>query len=277
MKKTFFLSIGLIILGLKSFSGSVDTLTFGPFGKVPIYQPDKTPEAVVLLVSGDGGWNKTPMEWAAKIADQGALVAGIDIVHYFKKIKSEKAKCYYPASDFENLSMTLQKKYKFKQYIKPILIGYSSGATLVYGILGQAPGNTFKGAIALGFCPDIEIDRPLCSQSGLTSHVLKEGKSYYLEATKSLTAPFIVLEGMDDKVCSYEDTKKFMENMPMAELVSLPNVGHGFAVAKSSLPQLIAAYQKILKEPAYVHKIESGSELQPSIPFNTTQIGRAHV
>ncbi len=261
MKRPFLLFVWLILIGLSTRSAPVDSLTYGPFGKVTIYHPVKTPEAVVLFVSGDGGWNTGVIEWAKKIAEQGALVVGIDIQKYFKKIKTEKVKCYYPASDFENLSMTLQKKYKFKQYYKPILIGYSSGATLVYGILAQAPGNTFKGAIALGFCPDIDIDKPLCAGSGLTYHVLKAGKSYYIEAAKHLTAPFIVLEGMIDQVCSYEDTKKFMEGIPMGELVSLPKVGHGFSVAKNSQPQLLAAYQKILKEPAFTEKINPDNKL----------------
>jgi len=262
MKKIIFILLGFLILGLKANAATVDTLAYGVFGKVTIYHPAKAPEAVVLFVSGDGGWNSGVIEWAKKITEQGALVVGIDIQHYFKKIKTEKVKCYYPASDFENLSMTIQKKYNFKQYFKPILIGYSSGATLVYGILAQAPANTFKGAVALGFCPDIDIDKPLCAGSGLTYHVLKAGKSYYIEAAKHLTAPFIVLEGMIDKVCSYEDTKKFMEDIPLGELVSLPKVGHGFSVPKNSQPQLIAAYQKILKEPGYSEKINTERTLQ---------------
>jgi type IV secretory pathway VirJ component len=244
-----------MIFATTSSSTTIDSLKYGAFGKVTIYNPGKVPEALVLFVSGDGGWNTGVIEMARKIAEQGALVAGIDIQHYFKMLRTEKVKCYYPASDFENLSMEIQKRYKFKHYLKPILMGYSSGATLVYGILAQAPANTFKGAISLGFCPDIEVDKPLCQGSGLTSHVLKEGRSYYLEAAKNLTAPFIVLQGMIDQVCSYDNTKKYMADIPDGELISLPNVGHGFAVAKNSLPQIIASYQKILKEPGYTEKI----------------------
>ena len=273
MKKIFFISFLFLITGLTAIAATVDTLTFGPFGKVTVYHPSKAPEAVVLFVSGDGGWNKGVVEWATRLADQGALVAGFDIQYYFKKLKTEKEKCYYVAGDFENLSMVLQKKYKLKQYLKPILVGYSSGATLVYGALAQAPANAFKGAISLGFCPDIEIDRPLCNGNGLTSYVLKEGKSYYLDATKKLTAPFIVLEGVIDQVCSYEDTKKYMANMPMGELITLPNVGHGFSIPKNSMPQFLASYQKILKEPAYVAKISTESttvSTQVQTPFSTT-------
>ncbi len=224
----------------------------------------KVADSFVLFISGDGGWNEGVVDMAKNISDQGAVVAGIDITHYFRMIRSEKVKCYYPAGDFETLSLTIQKKLKFEKYLKPVLIGYSSGATLAYGILAQAPANTFRGAISLGFCPDIEINKPLCNGSGLKSHVLQEGKSYYLEASSQLTAPFIVLQGMIDKVCFYNDTKKYMENMPMAELVSLQNVGHGFSVTRNWLPQMITAYKKILKEPDYVARKNSQNVLLQS-------------
>lgn len=264
MKKSIIIAVGLFICGFNVNATTIDSINYGVFGNVSIYMPSKAPDAVVLFVSGDGGWNQGVVDMAKYIVSQGALVAGIDIRHYFKHIKSLKSECYYPAGDFEELSITIQKKYKFNQYYKPILIGYSSGATLVYGLLAQAPANTFKGAISLGFCPDIEIDRPLCDGSGLKSHVLKPGISFYLESSPKLTAPFIVLEGMIDKVCSYEETKKYMEQMTDAELISLPDVGHGFSVTRNWLPQYIAAYNKILNEPEYTEKLSSRNKLLKS-------------
>lgn len=272
MRKTIIIFIGFLILGFKINAAPVDSMFYGAFGKVTIYLPAKEPDEVVLFVSGDGGWNKGVVDMAKNLVAQGALVAGIDIRHYFKSIKSEKTECYYPAGDFEELSLTIQKKYKLTEYIKPILLGYSSGATLVYGLLAQAPANTFKGAISLGFCPDIEIDKPLCYGSGLTTHVIKAGKAYYLEASKNLAAPFIVLLGMIDQVCSYADTKKFMEDIPTGELISLSNVGHGFSTTKNWLPQLISSYQKVVKEPGYVEEITAQNKLLQSqhlAPLNT--------
>jgi type IV secretory pathway VirJ component len=273
MRKIFYISFALLIPGLKVDASPADTLNYGAFGKVTVYLPANTPDAVVLFVSGDGGWNQGVVDMAKNLVSQGALVAGIDIQHYFKSIRSLKSKCHYPAGDLEELSLTIQKEYKFRQYLKPILVGYSSGATLVYGALAQAPANTFKGAISLGFCPDIETDRALCDGSGLTSHVLKEGNSYYLEPSLHLTAPFIALHGMIDQVCSYSDTKKYLEGVPSGELISLPKVGHGFSVPKNWLPQFITAYQKILQEPGYVEKITAQNTLLQSqhiAPLNTS-------
>ncbi|WP_264526327.1 AcvB/VirJ family lysyl-phosphatidylglycerol hydrolase [Flavobacterium sp. N502536] len=251
MNKIITLLLSVFIFSTPAFAVTADTIRVGAFGKVTIYKPKTVPTAVVLFVSGDGGWNSGVVEMAKNIADQGAVVAGIDIQHYFKEIKKQKAKCYYPAGDFEELSLLLQKKIRIKQYLKPILAGYSSGATLVYGMLAQAPANTFSGAIALGFCPDIETDRTLCDGSGLTSHVLKEGKAYFLEKTEKLSAPFIVLQGTTDQVCNYADTKKYMEGMKQGKLITLPKVGHGFSVTKNWLPQFTAAFKEILNTPTY--------------------------
>lgn len=257
MNRIGYITIFLFSFTLKSFSSPIETMKFGAFGKITIYKPISVPEEVVLFISGDGGWNTGVIEMARNIVKQGAIVVGINIQHYFKAIKTEKVKCYYLAGDFEELSLSLQKKYKISQYLKPILVGYSSGATLAYGLLAQAPSNTFKGAIALGFCPDIDLNKTLCNGSGLNSHILKEGKSYYLETSEKLTAPFIVLQGMDDKVCSYTECEKYMKGMHLGELISLPKVGHGFGVTKNWLPEFISAFKKIQNTTSYEAKIEA--------------------
>lgn len=254
----------IMLLGFNAQAVTVEDLSYGTFGRVTIYIPDRQPEAVVLFVSGDGGWNKGVVNMAKNIVDKDALVVGINIRQYYKNIRRLNAKCYYPAGDFEDISMTIQKRYKIKQYLKPILVGYSSGATLAYGVLAQAPANTFKGAISLGFCPDIEIDRTLCRGTGLSSHELKKNKSFYLEPCSHLTEPFIVLQGVDDQVCSFDDVKRYLNGMPMCELVELRKVGHGFSVEKNWVPQMLAAYSKIVHEPSYAEKKSvKGNGTQP--------------
>jgi len=254
MKRIFLIILFFYFLGLKSEANNVDTLLFSSFGKVVIYHPTHAPDSFVLFISGDGGWNKGVVDMANNIVVQGAMVAGINILTYLKNIKSSNAKCYYPAADLEEISLTIQKKYKFSKYLKPILVGYSSGATLAYGALAQAPANTFKGAISLGFCPDLDIDKPLCKGAGLNSHTLKEGKTYILDPCMNLTAPFIAMNGTIDQVCNYFETKKYVENMPLGEVISLPNVGHGFSVTRNWLPQFVSAYKKVVNEPEYMEK-----------------------
>lgn len=257
MKKLTFLLILLCLLSRASFAVTIDSLNYGIFGKVILYHPAKTPTSVVLFVSGDGGWKNGVINMAKDIANQGALVLGIDAKTYKNGLSKLKSDCYYPAADFERISLMIQKKYKFATYTKPVLVGYSYGATLIYGILAQAPANTFKGAIALGFCPDIELKKPLCKGEGLTQHVLKPGVSYWLERAMHLTAPFIVLNGFKDETCPYAATATFLKGMPMAELINLPKVGHGFSIADNWLPQFNQAYQKIISAPSFAERKES--------------------
>jgi len=272
MAKLLIIAFALMLSGLKGMAVPVDSMKYGVFGSVLVFHPSKTPNSVVLFVSGDGGWDRVSAEMVKIIVDKGALVAGINFKTYANNCKASKVKCFYPASDFEGLSMTVQKKYKLKQYLKPILYGYSAGATLVYGVLAQAPANTFKGVFSVGFCPDIEMNKPLCNGSGLTSHVLKEGKSYYLEAAKHLTAPFIVMQGKWDVVCPFSDTKRYLDSIPTAELITLPMVGHGFLITKNWEPQFSVAYQKIVREQSYTQKLAAQNQLlqsQQLVPLNS--------
>lgn len=259
----------LLIIVLSIFSHparalSVDTLSYGNFGKIIIYKPGTVPNSVVLFLSGDGGWNMGVIEMSQSLVQQGALVAGLDIKLYLKRLNSLSLKCYYPAADFEDVSLMLQKRYKLASYNKPILVGYSSGAVWVYGILVQAPAATFKGAISLGFCPDIEINKPFCSGSGLQQHVLKAGQSFYLEPSDQLTAPFIALNGTKDQICDFAATQQFMKAVNTGQLIELPLVGHGFAVLSNWIPQFKEAYQHVLEAPSFAEQKAAQNSLLQS-------------
>jgi len=246
MRKSICVIVLLLVVFLNGFSQQIDSVSYGKFGKITVYHPVGTPTSVALFISGDGGWKTGVLDMAKNLADQGALVLGIDARHYEYYLSKVKGDCLYPAADFEELSIDIQKKYNLLEYHKPVLVGYSYGAVLAYGMLAQAPANTFKGALVLGFCPDININKPFCKGEGLTQHVLKPGKSYYFEATQSLTAPFIVLNGVKDLTCPYEATATFLKDMPKAELIRLDKVGHGFAATANWLPQFKIAYAKIV-------------------------------
>lgn len=263
-----FIQLPILLLLLLCFnrqgSAQVDTssVIYGKFGKILVYHPKGIPTSVTLFVSGDGGWKDGVIEMAKTLVAQGSMVLGIDARHYGYYLSKQTSDCLYPAADFEELSLSVQKRYKFSNYFKPILAGYSYGAVLVYGILAQAPANTFKGAVALGFCPDINLKRPLCRGSGLTQHVLKRGVSFYLERTMKLTAPFIVLNGEKDLTCPFAATEDFMKGMPNAMLVPL-KVGHGFSAIANWQPALIQAYQNIEKSAGF-----ASIKMQDNLPLH---------
>jgi type IV secretory pathway VirJ component len=133
----------------------------------------------------------------------------------------------------------------YPEYIPPILVGYSSGATLVYAALSEAPPNTFAGAISLGFCPDIQIRKPFCRGESL-QYILKPGtKGMYFLPDETLESPWIALQGTVDQVCDPNSTEDYAKQIPKAKVILLPKVGHGFAVEKNYLPQFKEAYLEL--------------------------------
>jgi type IV secretory pathway VirJ component len=221
-----------------------ETLTVPGFGKVAVYAPSGSPDQVVLFVSGDGGWNLGVVSMAERVRDLGALVVGIDIRAFLRGLEASK-RCAYPAGSLEELSRAVQRRHRLPAYKRPILVGYSSGATLVYAALAAAPPETFAGAISLGFCPDLEIHNAPCRQRGLAFAKKAKGVGYDLEPFAGLIVPWTVLQGEADVVCEAGATRAFVAATGSARLVSLPRVGHGFSVARNWEPQFVEAYRAI--------------------------------
>lgn len=225
-----------------------DSIEFGSFGPLTVYHQSSQPSNVVLFVSGDGGWNLGVVEMARELATLDATVVGIDIVHYFKKLESQSGACTYPAADFEMLNKFVQKKLNYPRYVTPILVGYSSGATLVYAVLAQAPPNTFKGAISMGFCPDLLVPKPLCRGSDLEWEKGPKDKGLIFSPAKHLHQPWVALQGTIDEVCEPGVTDNFVKRVNTGRLILLPNVGHGFSVPRNWLPQFKKEFQQLAAE-----------------------------
>ncbi len=137
----------------------IDSIKLEPFGKVHLYIPKDTPTSVTIMISGDAGWKYGIIDFSKHFANQNSLVIGVDILQYYKNLRSRSEACYHITNDFRTLATQIEKKYKVPMYQEPILMGYSSGATMVYAILAQARANTFRDGISLGFCPDVEFPK----------------------------------------------------------------------------------------------------------------------
>jgi len=224
-----------------------DSERFGRFGALALYRESPQPSHVVLFVSGDGGWNQGVVDMARALASLDALVVGIDIRTYLAALRKSDEKCLYPAADFEALSQYLQKKLDFPSYRIPVLVGYSSGATLVYATLAQAPPNTFRGGISLGFCPDLAVAKPFCRGSGLTSKPNAKGPGLRFDPIEEIASPWIAFQGAIDQVCDANATQQYVSRVKGAEIVLLPKVGHGFSVQKNWMPQFRDAFGRLLK------------------------------
>jgi type IV secretory pathway VirJ component len=261
MKRLILLILILLSLPVHAFSMSEEFLSFGRFGKATLYRESQHPSQVVLFISGDGGWNKGVIDMAKALVSMDAVVVGIDITHYLKELRTSSEECSYPASDFEMLSKFIQKKLDFPNYVLPVLVGYSSGSTLVYATLVQAPPNTFKGAISLGFCPDLPLSKPLCRGYGLEWETDPNGKGYTFLPASNLQTPWIAFQGTIDQVCDAAAVESYVKQVKGAAIVLLPKVGHGFAVQQNWMPQFRQAFKKLV-EKNKIDRSSSSNELK---------------
>jgi type IV secretory pathway VirJ component len=180
------------------------------YGTIAIYRPLGPMRAVVIFLSGDGGWHLGVVDMARRFAAAGALVAGVDVRKYLGFIgprdpEVPPASCTSVAGDMEALSQQLQRNLKLPGYVHPLLVGYSSGATIVYAALAQAPHGTFAGAISMGFCPDQDFaGARLCKTNGLDYHLPEKIKTgdhtLILDANRSIREPWIAVQGERDQV-----------------------------------------------------------------------------
>jgi type IV secretory pathway VirJ component len=221
----------------------------GRFGTVGVYIPPGVPRSVAIFISGDGGWELGVINMAKALRDTGAVVIGADIRHYLASLGETAAKpgalCQSIAADFEGLSHQVQKEIGMREYHVPVLVGYSSGATVVYATLVQSPPGTFAGALSLGFCPDQDFSgAQLCPGTGLHYTPNKQHELVFAPAT-SLRQPWIAFQGQKDEVCSAKTADEFTAQVANGSIVRLPLVGHGFSVERNWMPQFRAAYAKL--------------------------------
>ncbi|HEY4213843.1 MAG TPA: AcvB/VirJ family lysyl-phosphatidylglycerol hydrolase [Steroidobacteraceae bacterium] len=225
----------------------------GRFGTATVYVPDGTSRSVAIFVSGDGGWKLGVTDMAKALRDDGAVVIGIDIRRYIASLKASAQKadpvCQSLAGDFETLSHRIQKELGVSEYHVPVLVGYSSGATIVYAALVQSPTGTFEGAMSLGFCADQDFGgAALCPGTGL-HYAPGQGKlqkgEWVVDPAKTLKQPWIALQGQKDEVCSPPAVDAFAAQTPMSQVIRLPAVGHGFSVERNWMPQFLEAYRRL--------------------------------
>src|SRR5512138_2350871 len=116
MKRKFLVIVILWAVTFGYSYASEDSLRFGQFGNVHVYQSPNRPRSVALFVSGDGGWNKGVVDMARELEAMGTLVVGVDIVRYLKALEAGREACAYLAADFEALGQYVQRKYGAETY-----------------------------------------------------------------------------------------------------------------------------------------------------------------
>jgi type IV secretory pathway VirJ component len=245
------ISIILILsMAIGSSYGAVvsrDSLNVPSFGKIYIYNKTTVPQNVIIMISGDAGWKSGMAGISQTFSEMNTLVIGVDILKYYKNLRQRTEECFNVAADFVQLATEVEKKYDFPDYQPPLIMGYSTGAALSYGILAQARPGTFIGGISVGFCPDIDLPKMLCQTYGLSEAVGIAGGKFLFKPDEKLGNPWIVLQGQDDKVCSYTFISDFVSKTKNAEIVALPKTGHGISKWSDIMPEWKDAFSRLIE------------------------------
>lgn len=218
-----------------------------PIGAVSVYRPVGEPRATALFLSGDGGWNGGTAAIARDLSQHGVLVAGISTPALMRALERGHARCINPNYALINLARDVQHRMGVHAYTKPLLIGYSAGATLAYGALAQWPNGGYRGVFSLGFSADMAGTRAWCRAPGFAAKSIHQpAHGWLLAPNRRITIPWIVLQGGQDKVVPFASAQRFVASVPHAHLITLPTVDHGFADRRLWMPQMAAALAPML-------------------------------
>jgi type IV secretory pathway VirJ component len=226
-------------------SANAAHLSHGRFKDLLVYKPAGAPTSFVLFLSGDEGWNPSADTMAQRLVQQGAMVAAIDWVRFKANLEADGDECLFPDGDLENLSHFVQAYFHVPTYLTPMLVGVSSGAPMAYAMLSQAPGNTFAAALTLGFCPNLNLQKPLCKGSGLEFTRNPRGQGVELLPIKGLGNPWVDLHGENDRTCPVSAARTFISQVRGAAIVPLPQVSHDFSSPREWMPQYTAGFNAL--------------------------------
>jgi type IV secretory pathway VirJ component len=229
------LSISLLCLSHAAHGADAERLTHGRFKDFVVYLPAGKPTSFVLFLSGEAGWNAAAESMAQQLVQQGAMVTGIDTPRFQANLQADAADCVFPDGDLENLSHFVQAYFHNVSYLPPMLVGLGSGATLAYGVLAQAPHDTFASALTVDFCPRLGQQKPLCKGSGLLSEPAADGPGVNFQPIKSLGNPWVALQTQNAKSCA-SAAAQFVSQVQGAASATLPTLG---------MPSFNAAFAKL--------------------------------
>jgi type IV secretory pathway VirJ component len=199
-------------------------LSHGRFKDFPVYASSGPTTSFAFLLSGDEGWNDKAEKLAELLAQQGAMVVGIDLKKFKAVLEADGGQCVFPDGDLENLSHFVQAYYHNSTYLPPVLVGTASGAAFAYAVLAQAPKDTFAAALSLGFCPTLSLNKPLCKGLGLEFTRSSPGAAVELKPSKNLINPWVVLTAPKTASCPVEEIRHFVSQVPAAAAAVLPDV-----------------------------------------------------
>lgn len=222
MKILFSLALMALLCGLAAASPT--HLSHGRFKDVPVYAPSGAAGSFAFLLSGDEGWDRNADTLAELLSQQGALIVGIDLAKFKVVLEADGGECVFPDGDLENLSHFVQAYLHNSTYLPPMLVATGSGGAMAYAVLAQAPKDTFASALSLGFCPTLNLSKPLCKGSGYEFARGARGSAVVLLPSKNLRNPWVVLTTPKESTCPTAQVREFVSQVHAAALAVLPDL-----------------------------------------------------
>ena len=226
-----------------------ETLDDPTFGKLTIQHPTDEPKGVVLFASGAGGWNADLTAVAREIAGLDYVVAGIDLNDYLARLERSDAACADPAAALNQLNRLMEQRYPPATHLPPILLGQGAGAALGYAALAQASADRFHAGVAVDFCPELPLRKPLCKgPANLASAALPDNRGVLLKPAGWLSTTWFVFQ--NHPACEAAAVARFVEQVQNARLADVP----GADGVKTWLPQVSALLQWL--DPSIVKQVQ---------------------
>lgn len=232
-----------------------DIISHGKFQNLKVYKPKGEVEGVVLLLSGDNGWDKRAEQMARALTAQGAMVAGINTRQLLAKLDADAGSCVFPDGDLENLSRFVQAYEKLPGYTPPVLAGEGAGAALAYTVVAGTTADIFSGLLTFDFCPELALRKPLCKGAGTNFRARKSNSGVDLLPASKLRLPWIALQHRTDSElpgtavefpsCHTRVAQAFVSAVPGSQLQLLPQPSENPLAGRGVFPQWQAAYQRL--------------------------------
>ena len=241
----------MVLLAASSAAMAQEKLSHGLFEDIAIYRPTGAVNGAVLLLSDDAPAPKSKasddrvdpsLAMAQALAQDGALVALIDLHRLRANLEKDAGGCVFPDGDLENLSHYVQGYEKLPTYHTPVLAGVGNGAALAYAMVAQGAPGTFSGTLSLGFTPELNLSKSLCRGEGTHFHRRKDGSGVTLLPSPALTLPWVALQ---DKA-SLSKTRDFAKGMASVEVVSVAQGKHETVPPPDEMSLVRAAYRRIV-------------------------------
>lgn len=221
------------------------------FGSLFVYKPMPPFKNFVIFASGNYGWASPASDMARALAEEGNLVIGFSTPAYMKNAMVKK-NCVQAAKDFLALAGFLRGRFALDSSRKPLLYGFSTGATLAFATTLQQTSPIFQATVGMAFCPDLKEADQFCKMGSLAIANASDGfeSKRMLTIAKEPLTSFYALNGEKDKFCKATATSEFVKslNQNKIELQMIPDTDHFFQTEKKWKTHFLKLLERVSRQ-----------------------------